>query len=159
MQSSTKITDQTITDAGHDITDADRVRALCEHLGCQPDDLSLEKGDNYGLPVYSLGRQEYAIGTDTEADSAVAQNIKDIIWAFNADFLAHFTDLPVEMFQMSEKMCEGANDAFLKCVERSPGGLAAFVSEAVSADGRGHFLGGYDGKENDEGEFYIYRTN
>ncbi len=38
-----------------------------------------------------------------------------------------------------------------------------FVSQAISADGRGHFLNTYDGNENEqtiEGTtFYIYRMN
>jgi hypothetical protein len=159
MQVAHRITETAITEAGHDIGTAPEVRALCDHLDCGPEDIDLASYDHYGLPVYILGREEYAIGTDSEADAAVVENIKDSIWAFNADFLARFTDLPVEMFQMSQKMCEGANDGFLKCVERADGGLAAFVSKAVSEDGRGHFLSGYNGEEEESGEFYIYRTN
>ena len=34
-----------------------------------------------------------------------------------------------------------------------------FVEDAVRADGRGHFLAGYDGNENEQGDFYLYRTN
>jgi len=159
MTTKQSITDNTITDAGHEPSTIPQVRALCAHLDCQPDELTLETYENYGLPVYSMGRQEYAIGTDSEADAAVAENIKDSIWAFNASFLASFTGLPEEMFSGMQDKCEGANDAFLTCVERAEGGLDAFISEAVSADGRGHFLSGYDGEENEEGEFYIYRTN
>jgi hypothetical protein len=159
MQPADTITDSAITDAGHDIDTAAQVRALCAHLDCQPDELTLERYDHYGLPVYSLGRQEYAIGNDAEADSAVAGYVRDSIWAFNASFLASFTGLPEEMFAGMQGKCEGANDAFLTCVERTEGGFDAFVEEAVSADGRGHFLSGYDGEENEEGEFYIYRTN
>ena len=159
MQVADRITETAITDAGHDIGTVAEVRALCDHLKCGPDDLDLASYHHYGLPVYILGREEYAIGTDSEADAAVAENIKDSIWAFNAEFLADFTDLPVEMFQVSQKMCEEANDGFLKCVERADGGLAAFVSQAVSADGRGHFLSSYNGEEDEAGGFYVYRTN
>jgi hypothetical protein len=38
-------------------------------------------------------------------------------------------------------------------------GLEGFVEEAVSADGRGHFLSSYDGEENEQDGFYIYRIN
>ena len=38
-----------------------------------------------------------------------------------------------------------------------------FVQDAVSSDGRGHFLSGYDGAENEEKVdgvwYFIYRTN
>jgi len=34
-----------------------------------------------------------------------------------------------------------------------------FVREAEMSDGRGHFLSSYDGNEEEEGNFYIYRTN
>ena len=159
MTTKQQITENTITDAGHDADTIPQVRALCAHLDCQPDELTLETYEEYGLSVYSFGRQEYALGTDAEADSAIAEHIKDSIWAFNASFLASFTGLPEEMFSGMQDKCEDANDAFLTCVERAKGGLDAFVAKAVGADGRGHFLSCYDGEENEEGEFYIYRTN
>jgi hypothetical protein len=41
--------------------------------------------------------------------------------------------------------------------------IDSLVEDAISADGRGHFLSSYDGDENEEtvnGQtFYIYRTN
>jgi hypothetical protein len=43
-------------------------------------------------------------------------------------------------------------------VEKS-GKFNDFADEAISADGRGHFLSGYDGNENEQDGFYIYRTN
>lgn len=157
------ITIESITEAGHDESDASLVRALCSHLGCQPDDLSRERYDSYGLAVFSCGREEYAIGTDSEADEAAKVAITDSAWAFNASFLSSFTDLPEEVFTTLQDKCEGAKDTFLTLIERADGGLDGFVSEAVSADGRGHFLSSYDGDENEEtinGEtFYIYRTN
>jgi hypothetical protein len=60
---------------------------------------------------------------------------------------------------MQSKKCEGANDAILALIEKTDGGLDGFVEEAISADGRGHFLSSYDGNENHESGFYIYRTN
>ncbi len=159
MQPADTITDSAITDAGHDIDTAGAVRALCAHLDCQPDEIRLTPWQHYGMPNYACPGGEYAIGNDAEADSAVAGYVRDSIWAFNASFLASFTGLPEEMFSGMQDKCEGANDAFLTCVERADGGLDAFVAEAVSADGRGHFLSGYDGEENEEGEFFIYRTN
>ena len=34
-----------------------------------------------------------------------------------------------------------------------------FVDDAISADGRGHFLSSYDGEEGEEGDYFIYRIN
>lgn len=162
MTTTNAVTDAEIAAAGHDLEDAPKVRALCEFIECTPGELSLERHDLYGLPVYSYGQLEYAVGTDSEADDAVEQNIRDSIWAFNAQFILEQCDLPRELdkaigtFQSEE--CEGANEALLKLVEKCCG-LADFTKAAVSADGRGHFLSGYDGEENESGEFYIYRVN
>ena len=159
MKTQNTITDDQITDAGHDADTIPQVRALCANLDCQPDELSRERHDHYGMPVFSYGRAEYAIASDSEADSAACDYVKASLWAFNASFLASYTGLPEEMFSGMQDKCEGANDAFTTCVERAEGGVAGFVQEAISADGRGHFLSSYDGEENEEGEFFIYRTN
>jgi hypothetical protein len=152
------ITDTEITEAGHDESDVEQVRALCVYLDCGPADIEREKYDHYGLAVYSLGSKQYAVGTDSEADSACADYCKDSAWAFNASFLAGLTDLPEECFSALSSKCEDGNAAVVRMIEKTCG-LDEFVSEAVSADGRGHFLSGYDGDENEQGEFFIYRTN
>ena len=158
MKSKTEITDNQITEAGHDLESAGQVRALCAHLDCEPDDLALETYDHYGLALYAHGSRNYAIGTDAEADAACADYCKDSAWAFNASFLAGLTDLPEELFSALSEKCENGNDAVVRILEKTCG-LEKFVAQAVSADGRGHFLSGYDGNENEEGEFYIYRIN
>lgn len=37
--------------------------------------------------------------------------------------------------------------------------IDTFVYDAIDADGRGHFLSFYDGREHEQDEFFIYRTN
>ena len=152
------ISNKQIEDAGHDTDDAAKVRALCSFLDCEPDDLTKESYEHYRLDVFSMGKQEYAIGDEDEAQAAAIANIKDSAWAFNADFLAGFCELPEEVFKCLQGKCEDSNDAVLSLIEKS-GGIQDFAEQAISADGRGHFLSGYDGNENEEGEFYIYRTN
>ena len=155
----TKISTKQLVNAGFtDETEQSHVRALCEYLETSPDSLSRESHDNYGLAVYSCGSREYAIGTDEEATDAARANIKDSVWAFNASFLSGFCDLPEEVFEAMQGKCEGANDAFLSLVEKS-GKFEDFADEAISADGRGHFMSSYDGNENEQGEFLIYRIN
>jgi hypothetical protein len=139
------------------------VEALADYLQCDPDDLTREKHDHYGLEVFSLGREEYAIGTDSEANLACAEYIKDSAWAFRSSFICEYCNLPQEIAEaleaMQSKKCEGANDAILALIEKADGGLEGFTEEAISADGRGHFLSGYDGDENESEGFFIYRIN
>ena len=54
--------------------------ALAEYLSIEPEyielgELTLESYDHYGLPVYSGGPGEYAIGTDEEADQAMIESM------------------------------------------------------------------------------------
>jgi hypothetical protein len=151
----------------NDVTTKQRIEALALHLGCDIDDLSESSHDDKCI---ELGRQEYLVLTDDEADQAAHEYVKDSLWAFNASFLSSMTDLPEEVFSALGEKCEGGNDACLRIVEKTCG-LEAFVEHAISADGRGHFLSGYDGNENEQSvkgndedctedqDFYIYRTN
>jgi hypothetical protein len=174
---------QSIIESGHNEESAPAVLALCQHLDCSPEAVSRERHDHYDMPVYSAEGGEYAVASDSEAADAVAANIKDSIWAFNASFILDECGLPNELEDaisaFQQEKCESANDALLALVEKCAGtprdqyqsgqdGLSAFVQSAISADGRGHFLSGYDGQENEElvempeGDsirFYIYRTN
>jgi hypothetical protein len=160
-----------ITQAGHDEDNAGYIRALCEHLECEPDDLKEARYDTYGLTTFDHGSQSYAIGTDEEAGAACLEYIKDSVWAFNSSFICEQCDLPWELVEclsdFQQSKCEGANDALLALVEKCTT-LEEFTAAAVRADGRGHFLNGYDGNEdeiyaidqNDEKQtYYIYRTN
>mgnify|MGYP003480099808 CR=1 FL=1 len=103
----------------------------------------------------------YSVYTDKEADEKAAEYIKESAWAFNASFIIDHSNLPyegIEMIQTFQQKCEGANETILALI----GDFDKFVSDAISADGRGHFLSSYDGEENEEtvnGEtYYIYRN-
>ena len=104
---------------------------------------------------------DYSVCTDEEAGEAAKEYIKESVWAFNAEFIISHSKLPyeaVEMVQAFQEKCEDANDTILALIED----FDKFVSDAISADGRGHFLSSYDGEENEEtvnGEtYYIYRN-
>lgn len=139
------------------------IKALADYLECKPNDLSKETYSHYGLEVFSNGREQYAVGTDSEADEACFKNIKDSAWAFNANFICSYCDLPQELIEAIENMqkekCESSNDTILALIEKTQGGLQGFVDEAISADGRGHFLSSYDGDEIELSGFYAYRIN
>lgn len=139
------------------------LETLAEFLDCNPSDLSEESHDHYGLTVYSLGSKEYAIGTDSQADQACEDHIRDSAWAFNASFILSECGLPSELEECLQSFqsdkCESANDAIVALIEKCNGSMTEFTQAAISADGRGHFLSPYDGCENEQGGFYIYRVN
>jgi len=119
----------------------------------------------YSETSFEYGNEEYRVLTDEEADEAVKSEIRELVWAFNPEFISGHTkhglstDAQKSLKLAQEKLCEGANDLVLNLIED----FDHFVDDAVSTDGRGHFLSGYDGDENEvelDGTYYfIYRTN
>ncbi len=106
-----------------------------------------EEDDTYGLFTVEIDGETYAIGTDEEADKAVSEAIDDMLWAFQAKFIASQCGLPnalipaIEAWQREE--CESCNDDVRDMIKDYP----AFVDAAVASDGRGHFLAQYDNEE------------
>ena len=109
-----------------------------------------------------LVQGEYMVLNEHERNEKVKEYIQETLWAFIPSFLAEETGLPEEVFRALSEKCESGNDAILALVEKTCG-LDAFVKAAVEADGYGHFLASYDGKEGKvtvEGEdYFIYRIN
>jgi len=132
-----------------------RRKSLANYLGIKKSEV--EKSV-YGENVFDADGAEYLVLTDDEADESAAEYIKDSLWAFNASFLSGYTGLDECIFKALQDKCEDANDAFLSLVE-SNGGIDGLIEDAISADGRGHFLSGYDGNESENGEYFIYRTS
>ena len=104
---------------------------------------------------YTYGNEEYMVLTDDEADDKVAEYIKETVWAFNPTFLSDHSGIDEEVFIKLQESCETANDAIFKLIKN----FDNLVKDAIYVDGRGHFLAGYDGNENEQGDFYLYRTN
>ena len=107
---------------------------------------------------------DYLVLEDDEADEKAKEYILDTLWAFNASFIAYHTDLDEEVIQAihNNGKCESNNDIFYNLINKL-GSIDDFINDAISADGRGHFLSSYDGCENEETingtTFYIYRQN
>ena len=112
---------------------------------------------SFGENTYEHGSGEFLVLTDDEADDAAREYISESVWAFRAEFLEHHTPegVDADTIRILQEKCEGANAALKGMISDFDG----FVEDAVSADGRGHFLNHYDGAEHEVGEFYIYRTN
>jgi len=139
------------------------VEAVADFVGCDPGEVQQFDLPYYGMEVFSIGHKRYAVGTDNEADEACREYVKDSAWAFSPIFICNYCNLPQELAEalgaMQQKKCEGANDSILALIEKTDRGLDGFVEEAVSADGRGHFLSSYDGNENEKDGFFIYRID
>lgn len=134
-----------------------RIVALAAFLECDLDDISESRYDSH---AFDAPGGEYLVLDDEEADQACADNIRESVWAFNASFLqgyGAFAELDADdIDRLRGDKCEDINGAFLRMIGDD---FDAFVSDAISADGRAHFLSTYDGHENEAGGFYIYRTN
>lgn len=144
--------------ANTDTTTEQRIAALAKYLGCEVDEVSKSRYDDNSFDACG---GEYLVLTDDEADDRAEQEIRESLWAFRAEFIAShstngWSDECVKALEkMQGKLCESANpiiEALIKNMDR-------FISDAISADSRGHFISRYDGEENEEGQFYIYRTN
>lgn len=137
-----KVTVEQVIEAGHDEQEAPKVAALCEHLECEPDELTAETYEHYGLSVYSRGREEYAVGTDAEADEAWDQSLDN--------YIEECIDPELDFDKL------GSLGAYVKFDEE------AWKRDA-KMDGRGHSLSSYDGNEEEvevDGVLYsIFRTN
>jgi len=133
-----------------------RIKALAKFLDTDKDNVDEVL---YGGNMFDAGGGEYLVLTDDEADDAAAEQIEQSLWIFNAEFIIGHTNLPydaIEMIKSHQKTkYEDANDTIKALISD----FDHFVSDAISSDGRGHFLAGYDSEEGEEDGYYIYRTN
>jgi hypothetical protein len=125
-----------------------RTQALAQHL-----EADIEEAERV--------IDNYLVLTDDEADEMVKEYILSSVWAFNSSFVASHCDLdiPQEAIEAIQEKCESSNPILLKLIKDTDD----FIQDAISSDGRGHFIGFYDGEE-DEQEvngttYFIYRTN
>jgi len=115
------------------------IEALATHLGCETSDLNEERHTCYGMIVFSLGSQEYAVGTNSEADEAWNQSLDSYIEECITPEI--------------EKLEVGNLSAYIKFDEE-------MWKRDARMDGRGHSLASYDGDEIElEGDFYAFRLN
>lgn len=123
--------------------------------------------DFFGEGNYNA--EDYLVCNDAEADHMASERITKDLWAFRASFIrSHMSYKPepreadkVEkaIEEMQGKLCESAQPIIRSMIKN----LDHFIADAISADGRGHFLASYDGEEIEHdynGEtYYIYRLN
>lgn len=114
--------------------------------------------------VEDIDTADYLVLDEVDADEKAEEYIKETLWAFNSNFLANQTGIDEEVFRaiQNNDRCESNNEVILQLVE-STCGMDDFVSDAISEDGRGHFLAQYDHEELEatfECEtYFVYRIN
>ena len=141
---------------GQDLTDESyRRKAVALEEDCAFDDVGACLTDN----EFRVGRTTYLVLTDDEAHEAAGKRIEESLWAFRPSFIARFTEPRLSdaaqkaLGQAQEKLCEDAND-LVRALIRD---IDAFIEAAISEDGRGHFIGSYDGEEREQGDLFLYR--
>ena len=130
-----------------------KIKAVAQHMELNDHDAKsiTHTADDY----YTFANEEYMVLTEDEADDKVKEYIKETVWAFNPTFIADHSFIDQIVIEKLQEACESANEALLKLIKN----FDDFVEDAVRCDGRGHFLAGYDHNENEQGDFYLYRTN
>jgi hypothetical protein len=130
--------------------------ALAAHLSVELADIEEGYNDN----TFQHGSREYLVLTAVETYDQSHEQAKDLLWAFTPSHLAQYMGLDVDdaetILKPLQEKCEGAQDAVVALLRDR---VDECVSDAIAADGRGHFLSGYDGEEHEAGGYYIYRTN
>ena len=129
-----------------DKTEQEKIEALAKHLDCSIDEA-----------VNSMN--DYLVYTDDEADEAVYNYIKESVCFFRSDFISAHCDVDIEVIVKLQELNEDSNEAIRSLIKD----FDHFVSDAVCADGRGHFIASYDHEENEQtingNDYYIYRSN
>jgi hypothetical protein len=129
-----------------DKTEQEKIEALAKHLDCSIDEAVVSMDD-------------YLVYTDDEADEAVYNYIKESVCFFRSDFISAHCDVDIEVIVKLQELHENSNEAIMSLIKD----FDHFVSDAVCADGRAHFLSSYDGEENEQtingNDYYIYRSN
>ena len=154
-----------------------KIKALATFLGIDENRIKAGDCDSFnigsdrqiiggGIGEYSWkpdGR-EYLVLTDNEADERAKQEILATLWAFGAKFILDCCGLDssesiVESLQdMQGRSCECCND-FIRALIEGTCGIDIFVNLAIESDGREHLIATYDGEENEQDEYFIYRVN
>ena len=133
-----------------------KIKALSDYL-----QISSDEAKNL------IDNEDYLVLTDEEATERAAEEIKNSLWAFNADFILNHCknadsmdcyewDSAVEALRDAQgRSCESLNGLCFALIDD----MEEFIEDAIEADGRGHFIAFYDGEENEQNGFFIYRLN
>jgi len=149
----------------------DRLEALKEHLNLQNGDMKDVFDSQYEENGFTIGNEEYLVLTEKEADDKAREEIERSVWAFMPNFiLSHcstyenmsnweYDEAKEALEKIQGHFAEGVNELIKAMIPD----MDEFVEDAICADGRGHFISHYDGRENEYEvngmTFYVYRLN
>lgn len=131
------------------------------------EDLTIKNCFNDSYNTFEIIGNEYKVLTDEEADETAKTEILNSLWAFRAEFVLHHTvfyedSTPTEdqafieaLRDLQGRIAESATPIIKALIKN----LDEFVFDAIDADGRGHFISWYDGREHELNDLYIYRIN
>ena len=144
----------------------EKAQALTKFLGISIEELEIPEDTELPFVVLDTGAN-YAVLTEEQADERAKEEILNSLWAFNADFIIrhckNYDDMDCYEFNSAveslrhaqENCCENANGLVFALIDD----MDEFVEDAIDADGRGNFISRYDGVENEQDGFYIYRVD
>lgn len=144
----------------------EKAQALAKFLEISVEDLEIPEDTELPFVVLDTGAN-YAVLTEEQADARAKEEILNSLWAFNADFVIrhckNYNDMSQYEFNSAveslrhaqEECCENANGLVFALIDD----IDEFVEDAINADGRGNFISRYDGVENEQDGFYIYRVD
>lgn len=149
----------------------ERLQALREHLDLQMEDMKDVTDSQYEKNGFDYFKEEYLVLTGEEADARAKEEIERDVWAFMPDFiLSHcstyenmsnweYDSAKEALEKIQAHFAEGVNELIKAMIPD----MDEFVEDAICADGRGHFISHYDGRENEYEvngmTFYVYRLN
>lgn len=135
-----------------------KIEALAKHLEVDP---IMVDECKYDENAFSYRKAEFLVIHGDDLNDILAERITQDLWAFRAEFIAAHTKngLSPETIEALEEMQREMGENCQPIVEALIVDLKAFIRDAVTTDGAGHFLASYDGKETVVDEFFIYRTN
>lgn len=127
-----------------------RMKALANFLGAN----GVSYNESTG--IFNTCDKEYYVFTDDEANKRVEEYIKETLWAFNPKFIHDMILINERMIRVIVNEYEDANETIKKLIIATCG-MDRFIQKAIEYDGRGHFINTWDGEENEQDGYFIYR--
>ena len=135
-----------------------KIDVLASELNISTD---MIKQSDYDQALFETAEgEEYLILTQEEKNQRLRDTIKNDLWAFNANFILDFSDIPLDdailtaIKEMQEKLCESCQPIMYRLID-GDNRLDEFVEDAVDASGAGNFLNRYDGEEIETSVIYF----
>lgn len=141
-------------------------QALAAFLDVDESNVVMDEYVHYdNLSTFTVGEEEYAVGTEEQAAAAAEESFQKNIWALSNSYMARETGLDEELFaELDETAPEGTENLEEQTRlldENAEGGSVGAGRRFIAEEGRGQLLAGYDFQENEvsaDGQtLFVYR--